>query len=162
MDHMLANYDHAADKINGIATSSGVDGNGSIYTGLATPINEGGIDSWDSTRVKADGQGFTASLRAPGSERRSSNASSIGVKRGREGSPGTTNGDAAPRNGLVNEETISKRPRVEEDAGLRAEKTAMYDTKYIAKDVERDTTLAAVKSVKADEGEVSEEGEVEE
>jgi hypothetical protein len=162
MDYMLANYDHAADKINGIATSSGVDGKGSIYAGLATPTNEGGIDGWDSTRVKADGQGSMASLRAPGSERRSSNASSIGVKRGREGSLGAMNGDEAPHNDIANEEMTAKRPRVEEHAGTRGETTATYDGKHKALGMDKEAIPTSTNPVKADEGEVSEEGEVEE
>jgi hypothetical protein len=162
MDHMLANYDHAADKINGIATSSGIDGNGSIYTGLATPTNDGGMDSWDSTRIKADGQGSTTSFRAPGSERRSSNASSVGVKRGREGSPGATNGEAALYNGTINEETVSKRPRVEQYADTQHQTTATYDPGHKAKGSDKETMSALAHPVKADEGEVSEEGEVEE
>jgi hypothetical protein len=162
MDHMLANYDHAADKINGIATSSGVDGNGSIYAGLATPTNEGGLDGWDSTRVKGDGQGSTASIRPPGSERRSSNASSIGIKRGREGSPVTANGETNSHNGTANEQALSKRQRVDEAAIIRNQSTITREERRKPQSADTETTSALAKSAKTDEGEVSEEGEVEE
>ncbi|KAI7166378.1 hypothetical protein KC319_g13637 [Hortaea werneckii] len=88
----------------------------SIYVGLSTPANgtDGATDGWDSTRLRQDEQGNSPFLPPP-SERRASNASSIGVKRDRE------DGQAAPTleagvNGVIpeNGELESKRLKLDD------------------------------------------------
>lgn len=106
VEHMATNYDPASNKINGISSASGAsDGNGSIYPGL-TPGMDGAVDGWDSTRQKS-----VSPYPRLGSERRHSNASSIGVKREREEQP--SQGDQ-PSNGVVKDEADAKRPRLED------------------------------------------------
>ncbi|SMY20770.1 unnamed protein product [Zymoseptoria tritici ST99CH_1A5] len=86
VEYMLANYDSTANKINGITASGGSEGNGSVYAALATPRAEG-AEGWDRVR--------SASPFVPpvGSERRLSNTSSVGTKRGRDERDVGTNGD---------------------------------------------------------------------
>lgn len=114
VEYMLSNYDGSANKVNGVSAQGASDGHGSIYAGLLTPALEtpaldGAPDGWDKTRMRADG---SASPFLPhGSDRRLSNASSIGAKRDREdGRPST---DGVPTNGGSKGDQDSKRPRLE-------------------------------------------------
>ncbi|KAI7599273.1 hypothetical protein KC346_g13814 [Hortaea werneckii] len=114
---MCANYESATNKLNGPAGSQdSMGGARSIYVGLSTPANgtDGATDGWDSTRLRQDEQGNSPFLPPP-SERRASNASSIGVKRDRE------DGQAAPTleagvNGVIpeNGELESKRLKLDD------------------------------------------------
>lgn len=157
-EYMLANYDHAANKINGVATSGGVDGNGSIYTGLTTPFNDGAPDGWDSTRVKGERTGSLTPSRPIGSERRSSNASSVGVKRARDEGSAPTNGSGGAQNGASSEDQSHKRARLDQSQD-HSQHSGTGNIEATSKGQEKPQ---AVSDPKADPGDVSEEGEVEE
>ncbi|KAK4495931.1 hypothetical protein PRZ48_013199 [Zasmidium cellare] len=113
MEYMSANYDHTANKVNGIAASGGSEGNGSIYVGLSTPALDGANDGWDSTRAKDDTRESLSPYPPPGSQRRPSNASSTGTKRSREERDAPTNGDQPPKDS-AEDGRDSKRQRVED------------------------------------------------
>lgn len=82
LDYIVTQYDPTAQKINGTSVSSNSDGQNSIYAGLGTPMVEEGAGS---TRARDRAPAASASpFPAPGSERRLSNTSSIGVKRERD------------------------------------------------------------------------------
>ncbi|EME41231.1 hypothetical protein DOTSEDRAFT_73598 [Dothistroma septosporum NZE10] len=105
VEHMAANYDTASKKFNGISSASGAsDGNGSIYPGL-TPGMDGANDGWDSTRAKS-----ASPFPRISSERRHSNASSIGVKRERDEQPFQAD---EHMNGVLKEEADAKRPHLD-------------------------------------------------
>ncbi|KAF2165744.1 hypothetical protein M409DRAFT_67095 [Zasmidium cellare ATCC 36951] len=198
MEYMSANYDHTANKVNGIAASGGSEGNGSIYVGLSTPALDGANDGWDSTRAKDDTQESLSPCPPPGSQRRASNASSTGTKRSRDEREAPTNGDKA-HSETAGDDRDNKRPRLEEgiesngivvpkpetaaDAAsadpIRQEEELRVENgnKQSAEDVkaqeaseersghEAPPKLTPPKSAKggksaAEEGEVSEEGEV--
>ncbi|WPH02025.1 Hypothetical protein R9X50_00488000 [Acrodontium crateriforme] len=111
LDHMCANYEQVqkAAVPNGPPTNvTGGDGGKSMYQGLSTLV-DGPDDSWDSTRLKAEAP-------PPGSERRHSNASSIGVKRDRE----DTNGDSRE----ARDETERKRTKLEDERGINGKSDA--------------------------------------
>ena len=114
MEYMCANYDPIANKINGIPIGAGAGSEGyrSIYVGLSTPM-DGAADGWDSTRLRDeqvhDGQ---SPFIPPGSERRPSNASSVGIKREREETAPVNGEHRLPMNGAVKEEKENKRPRL--------------------------------------------------
>lgn len=121
VDFMCANYE-AANKLNGNGTglNAGPEGERSIYAGLGTPA-DGGINGWDSTRLKEDASGGEA--RTPlvdriASERRGSNASSVGVKRDRE--PGA-HANEARNHGIERADAESKRPRLELASALNGD-----------------------------------------
>ena len=115
VEYMCASYDPDANKINGVNIGSGstTEGHTSIYVGLSTPID----GAEDQTRLNHYEQAHDTQtpLRPPGSERRLSNGSSVGVKREREetngmaktGATEATNGEGSP---------IAKRLKVEESA----------------------------------------------
>lgn len=121
MEYMSANYDHSANKVNGIAASGGSEGNGSIYVGLSTPGADGVNDGWDSTRAKDETQESLSPYPPPGSERRPSNASSAGTKRDREERDAPFNGYQPPQNGAAKDDRDPKRPRLEERTEERVE-----------------------------------------
>lgn len=84
IEYMSASYDPDSNKINGVAVhGAGSEGDGSIYVGFPTPADEE-----DRTRLRFDEQANETREHSPfvlpKSERRLSNASSIGVKRERE------------------------------------------------------------------------------
>ena len=85
IEYMAANYDPNSNKINGITAGPGTgsEGERSIYVGFSTPTDEE-----DRTRLRLDEQANETREHSPfvppGSERRLSNASSIGMKRDRE------------------------------------------------------------------------------
>lgn len=178
LEYMLANYDPAANKINGIAASGSQDDNGSIYAGLSTPHDETVDDEGNSTRARPDRQGSATPLRPQGSERRSSNASSVGAKRSRGDAAAPTSGGNGTLNGEVDHETQSKRPRLENFAiptpelqnggagDIKREEEADTVTRGNRLEEERVTTAppqaVPLRQAGTDEGEVSEEGEVEE
>ncbi|KAK5125801.1 hypothetical protein LTR85_012077 [Meristemomyces frigidus] len=122
VEHMCANYEQVANKINGMSASqpaaTGSEGEGSIYVALSTPAVglDGSADGWDSTRLRDDAQAASPFVMPPGSERRPSNASSIGVKRDREEEekPLALNGESnGAMNGVKAEDRENKRPRRE-------------------------------------------------
>ncbi|KAM3421336.1 hypothetical protein BST61_g1733 [Cercospora zeina] len=107
VEYMLSNYDGTANKVNGIAVTAGSDGNSSIYAGLTTPGTDGANDDdWNRTRAPPS----VSPLMPPGSDRRNSNASSVGTKREREEEKPAVNGNS---NGIARDENGSKRPRIE-------------------------------------------------
>ncbi|KAI7513628.1 cyclin-like protein [Hortaea werneckii] len=116
VDYMCANYESATNKLNGPAGSQdSMGGARSIYVGLSTPANgtDGATDDWDSTRLRQDEQGNSPFLPPP-SERRASNASSIGMKRDREdGQPAPTSGGGI--NGAIPEDGELESKRVKLD-----------------------------------------------
>lgn len=114
MEYMSANYDHTANKVNGIAASGGSEGNGSIYVGLSTPAMDGANDGWDSTRAKDDARESLSPYPPPDSQRRASNASSTGTKRSRDDRDAPTNGDQ-PAIESTGDDRGNKRPRLEEE-----------------------------------------------
>ena len=112
-EYMCASYDPASNKINGVSTGPGAgsEGERSIYVGLSTPV-EGDMDS---TRLKEEQiHDAHSPFVPPGSERRLSNASSVGVKRERDEQHNVqvNGGQAVSVNGMLREETLSKRPRL--------------------------------------------------
>lgn len=186
--HLVANYDPASNKIDGVAVNGqGAESGSSIYVGLSA---NGAEDTFDETRLKSEqGAGSQSPFIPPGSERRVSNASSVGVKRERE-----TNGDVQV-NGVHHEERESKRPRPEhkptmngneglinrdtgaahdlkhEEEQMRVQHENTEAEKAVAQQPDAESKEAAkpVGAVgeaqpngKPDEAEASEEGEVEE
>jgi protein BUR2 len=169
----------AAGAIAGTGAPSS-DGGRSIYVGVSTPNDQ--PDGWDVTRLKEDrqdiptGSPFPASQGqqrlAPGSERRLSNASSVGQKRDREdfeqaGPHGVmsngTNGDAPP----------AKRPRPENESGSdpapapasqNGTQDMLHQELLRVKNDNQQSAVAvkATDEAKEDAAEGSEEGEVEE
>ena len=139
--YMLSNYDDSTKKVDGIPVTGGSDGNSSIYAGLNTPGTDGANDDWNATRAPAS----ASPLLPPGSDRRHSNASSVGVKRERDEERATTNG-----NGASHDENGSKRPRLE-------------DPKPMPNAIPMDTTMIpAEASAGNGEGEVGDQKEAEE
>lgn len=90
--YMCSSYDPATNKANG-ANGESNGGNSSIYVSLAV---EGAADDFDRTRLKSEQS--QSPFPPPGSERRVSNASSVGVKRERE--TNGVNGHHEPRKAL--------------------------------------------------------------
>lgn len=156
------------------------EGGRSIYVGLSTPNDQ--QDDWDVTRLKEDrqdiptGSPFPASQGqqrlAPGSERRLSNASSVGQKRDREEpAPETTHGTAA--NGTNGEIPLPKRPKTDDEPDIPASASAsqlgkqdpLHEEERLRVQNGDHKSVADVKNtpdVKEDPAEGSEEGEVEE
>jgi hypothetical protein len=109
IEYMCASYDPNSKQINGVVIGHGSDpeGDKSIYVGLSTPV-----DGADDTRLRPDEQAHDTQspFIPPGSERRLSNASSVGVKREREdardGGRGVNGSQktAVTANGIVKEE----------------------------------------------------------
>ena len=145
IEYMCASYDPTSNKINGVASGPGTgsEGETSIYVGLSTPATTGG--EWDSTRLREDfPQAQDASsqspfVQLPGSDRRQSNASSIGVKRERaEEQTLQTNGEP-PVNGVAREDKENKRPRL---SGEDNETTdANGERELVPSDVEGSTDI---------------------
>lgn len=156
------------------------EGGRSIYVGLSTPNDQ--QDDWDVTRLKEDrqdiptGSPFPASQGqqrlAPGSERRLSNASSVGQKRDREEpAPETTHGTAA--NGTNGEIPLPKRPKTDDEPDIPASASTsqlgkqdpLHEEERLRVQNGDHKSVADVKNtpdVKEDPAEGSEEGEVEE
>lgn len=120
IEYMCASYDPESNKINGLSVGGGTgsEGERSIYVGLLNPSSTA-EDEWNRTRLKIEqtqDQGSPAlSQPQAGSERRMSNASSVGVKRERE--DGTymqmENGSGGHINGVNGESQENKRPKLE-------------------------------------------------
>ncbi|KAK3050861.1 hypothetical protein LTR09_007939 [Extremus antarcticus] len=138
IEFMCASYDPASNNINGVAVGGSSEGDRSIYVGLLPPPDFD-RDFWDRTRLKEgqaqDGTSPMISQRQPGSERRLSNASSVGVKREREPEqPPQTNGTHA--NGVKREDPDSKRPRLDngdakhETQDMKVDKAESGDIKH--------------------------------
>ncbi|KAF2487634.1 cyclin-like protein [Neohortaea acidophila] len=111
IEFMCASYDPSSNKVNGVSTGPGAnssDGERSIYVALST---DGAGDGYDSTRLKDEGRGESPfNPPAVYSERRQSNASSVGVKRERESEQ-----QAHPHsNGVAKDVQESKRQRLDE------------------------------------------------
>jgi protein BUR2 len=179
IEYMCASYDPTSNKINGVATgaAAGSEGEGSIYVGLATPADE----EWDSTRLKQeqaqDTQSPMLSQPQASSERRLSNASSVGVKREREREePSSQPVNGEHTNGVEKQEKENKRPRL--DNGPSAEMNGVADPvagDTVAGDIKhreeaervengnkQDAEIAAAAEPAAENAEASEEGELEE
>lgn len=107
--HLVTHYDPVSNKIDGVGVNVQTAESGStIYVGLSA---NGAVDSFDETRLKHEQNvGSQSPYVPPGSERRLSNASSVGVKRERESD---INGEAGV-NGAVGSERDSKRPRADD------------------------------------------------
>ncbi|KAF7192030.1 Cyclin pch1 [Pseudocercospora fuligena] len=103
VEFILANYDPSTHKMNGIPASGASEGNDSIYAGLLTPAVDGGSDSWEKTRARENGSRPVSPY--PASERRASNASSIGTKRGRA--------ESQPNGDSTSGDKENKRPRLD-------------------------------------------------
>jgi hypothetical protein len=98
------------------------DGGRSIYVGLSTPNDQ--PNGWDVTRLKEDRQdiptgspfpGSQGQQRlAPGSERRLSNASSVGQKRDRD-ELSQTAGHGVATNGTNGDVPLTKRPKTDDE-----------------------------------------------
>ena len=179
VEYMCASYDPSSNKINGmsIGPGGGSEGERSIYVGLSTPL-DGAVDEWDSTRLKIEQtqDAHSPFIMPPGSERRTSNASSVGVKREREEGP-HVNGDwQSSVNGVAREDKENKRPRTGEssEANGAAERIpsdpdGSNDIKHHEEKLrvergnkELEADAVAVQGGKEDPAEGSEEGEVEE
>ncbi|PPJ57472.1 hypothetical protein CBER1_04413 [Cercospora berteroae] len=142
VEYMLSNYDGTANKVNGIAVTAGSDGNSSIYAGLNTPGTDGANDDdWNRTRAPAS----QSPLMPTGSDRRHSNASSVGMKREREEEKPAVNGNGNG-NGVPREENGLKRPKIEThtSAGIEG----------FHNDSQTDTTVVPVPEAVAGGGEV--------
>ncbi|USW54975.1 Putative cyclin [Septoria linicola] len=146
VEYMLSNYDGSANKVNGIAVTGGSDGNSSIYAGLITPGTDGANDDWNRTRAPAS----ASPMVGPGSERRNSNASSVGAKRERE--EPTTNGNAASR-----DDGDSKRARLEPHV-----LSGVENPKPMHNAIPQDTTVIPAPQAPAGGGEVGDIKEQEE
>ena len=170
---MCANYDPTSNKINGLAIgpAAGSEGERSIYVGLSTPM-DGATDGWDSTRLKDEQTQDNQSPFIPlGSERRPSNASSIGVKREREEAR-PVNGEAKPvANGVPSEDKEVKWPRLDNGFELNGapgdppkDQEASHDIKHReeAMRVAHGNKVEAEAATAGEKAEGSEEGEVEE
>lgn len=108
LEYIVSQYDPTVNKINGTSVSGSSDGQRSIYAGLGTPMVDEGMGSTRAPeRAPASASPFPA---LHGSERRLSNASSIGIKREREVTA-ETNGDA--HSIKVEDEQDAKRARLE-------------------------------------------------
>ncbi|KAM0714375.1 hypothetical protein Q7P37_010162 [Cladosporium fusiforme] len=161
------------------SSTANSDGGRSIYVGLSTP-NENS-DGWDVTRLREDrqdvstGSPFSTSQgqqrQAPGSERRLSNASSVGQKRDRDDvAQPPTNGTAI--NGTNGEVPLAKRPKTDVVASTNpapSDDAARHDTLHQEellrvenKNRQSAADVQAGDESKEDPGEGSEEGEVEE
>lgn len=145
VEYMCQNYDHTANKVNGISASGGSEGNGSIYVGLSTPGVEGTNEGWGSTRAREGMQDSVSPFPPNRSERRNSNDSSIGMKRERDEQE-SANGDRASANGAPPDE---KRARLEDNAEANGalatapqSNPSQSDSLDVAKDHE-DATLQA-------------------
>ena len=105
IEFMCASYDPNTKQVDGINITPGSvpEGDKSIYVGVSTPTDGG-----DDTRLRPDEQGNDTQSPSmpPGSERRLSNASSVGVKREREHARGVNGSqkNAVVSNGIVKEE----------------------------------------------------------
>ena len=136
IEYMSACYDPGSNMVNGVSTKSGPgsDGERSIYVGLSV---DGTPDDWDRTRLKEEQTQNTQSpMLAPGSERRTSNASSVGVKRERDEGGPPNEVKQAVVNGVSKEEHENKRMRLDEgqdpDGKLEApplDRTGSHDLK---------------------------------
>lgn len=108
--HLVQNYDPASNKIDGVGVhTQGAESGSALYVGLAN----GAAENVDDTRLNTEqGTGSQSPFVPPGSERRLSNASSVGLKRERE-----TNGEAQT-NGVHQDERESKRARAEQKPAI--------------------------------------------
>lgn len=176
VEHMCAVYEGMANKVNGAAPGTATsEGGASIYASLATPIH-GATDGWDTTREK---RGIDSpALPPPGSDRRLSTSSSVGMKRDRDEGP--MRGSASQN--IIPAMSESKRPRLEEHghvvkngAPLMAtlpdeSDPGVHDLKHVEERLRvkngneqaaaGDGAAPSTKAGEVDEG--SEEGEVEE
>lgn len=174
IEYMCADYDTSSNKINGMAIGTGAaqEGERSIYVGLSTP-GEGIAQDADSTRLREgqthDGQ---SPFVPPSSERRPSNASSVGVKRDRE-EPTHVNGETKLKvNGVARDDKETKRPRLDDSTDANGapelvptDTNASNDFKHReeALKVEHGNRMEeAAREAKGGDAEGSEEGEVEE
>ena len=128
IEYMSANYDPDSNKINGITAGPGTgsEGERSIYVGFSTPTDEE-----DRTRLRLDEQANEtregSPFVPPGSERRLSNASSIGMKRDRDDAATNGSQKAAPVavNGI--DEPDAKRLRMEDSTDANGEAELLPD-----------------------------------
>lgn len=157
------------------------DGGRSIYVGLSTPNDA--QDDWDMTRLKEDrqdiptGSPFPVSQGqqrpAPGSERRLSNASSVGQKRDRE-ETGQQPSQSTATNGTHGDIPLAKRPKTDVEpgsnpvsaTGSQAGKQDMLHEEELLRvkngNQQSAADAAATAEAQDETAEGSEEGEVEE
>jgi len=186
VEYMAAHFEEVSGKdSSGVAKTAAPDsgapssdGGKSIYLGASTPM-EGLTEDFDATRLKQSRQNGAVNSPVPQSqglvpgagERRVSNASSVGIKRERDDtvqSNGNANGTPRPQeskrhktetNGNDGVETkFLQHSNVENDLRLDEEKQRVQSGNQMN---EKDVAAAPALEAK-DEGEVSEEGEVEE
>lgn len=161
VEHMCACYDPAANKINGISVAGETEDGGSVYVGLAE-------NDIDSTRLRPEQQVQDASPSIlpipPGSERRPSNASSVGAgtKREREeAAAGTETNGTAEINGAAVKRQRTAEPETNGTTEKRKDLDPVHQEEALrvqnGNKIEAET--AAAEEAKA---EASEEGEVEE
>lgn len=109
LDYIVTQYDPSANKINGASVSSNSDGQGSIYTGLGTPMVDEGMGS---TRARDAAPASVSPFPALGSERRPSNTSSVGVKRERDATDNNV-ANGQPTKEATEDEQDAKRVRLD-------------------------------------------------
>lgn len=182
VQHLVTHFDPSTKKIDGVAVNQNSEAEGSIYVGLSA---NGVPDTLDDSRLKNEqGTGSQSPFAPPGSERRVSNASSVGVKRERE-----TNG-GVQTNGVHADERDSKRQRPEEKPQVNGNEGLVQTDLRASNDLKHEEeekrvqhgneeeqqavmqqaqsqsgskdAVKAEESAKAEEAEASEEGEVEE
>jgi protein BUR2 len=179
VEYMAVHFEQISQNTSASAVA-GSEGGRSIYVGLSTPNDQ--QDDLDVTRLREDrqdiptGSPFPAlqgqQRLAPGSERRLSNASSVGQKRDREEpAPATTNG--AETNGTNSELPLHKRPKTDDEPDIPASASASQPGKQDPLheeerlrvqngDQKSATDVKPTPEAKEDPAEGSEEGEVEE
>lgn len=188
VEYMSVHFDEMNQSNSGVpmagSGTANSDGARSIYVGLSTPNDT--ADGWDVTRLKEDqqdpstGSPFPASQGqqrpTPGSERRLSNASSVGQKRDREepGQPPINGVARNGTNGTNGEVPLAKRPKINEEfssnyapapADLSAKHDALHEEELLRVKNGNQQSAADVKAAadaNVDVAEGSEEGEVEE
>ena len=175
VEYMCASYDATSNKINGatIGSGAGSDGERSLYVSLSTPL-DGAADDWDSTRLREDEQTqdtHSPFIRPPGSERRLSNASSIGVKRDREEVSQTNGEQQPPVNGVSRDDKENKRPRLGDSTDANGALEAVPKDREGSNDIKHEeeamrvahsNKVEAETTAAKEDAEGSEEGEVEE
>jgi protein BUR2 len=185
VDYMSVHFEQMSQgSAAGAMAGSGApsdDGGRSIYVGLFTSNEQ--QDGWDVTRLKEDrqdiptGSPFPASQGqqhlAPGSERRLSNASSVGQKRERE-NPGPAAPHGVATNGMNGDAPLTKRPKIDGESNSNPASAAasqpgtqdpLHEEELLRVKNGNQQSAAdakAAEDAKDDPAEGSEEGEVEE
>jgi protein BUR2 len=152
VEYMTSNYEAAANKVNGVSSASGAgggsEGERSIYVGLSTPAvavnGDGADDGWDSTRLRDFEQGASPFVPLPESERRLSNASSMGEKRKRDDAV-AVNGEA--KNGVANGVDKATDGQQQDSKRQRLDDAKIDGVPFVAQDVKGDHDLKHAEEV---------------